>query len=68
MLGIAQVLDDDEVMLITDGGRVLRCPVKGISTMGRATQGVRVMDLDADENLASMARMAEADDAAVESS
>jgi hypothetical protein len=36
--------------------------------MGRATQGVRVMDLDADENLASMARMAEADDAAVESS
>jgi DNA gyrase subunit A len=68
VLGIAQVLEDDEVMLITDGGRVLRCPVKGISTMGRATQGVRVMDLDADENLASMARMAEADDAAVESS
>ncbi|MBW2234923.1 MAG: DNA gyrase subunit A [Deltaproteobacteria bacterium] len=68
VLGIAQVLEDDEVMLITDGGRVLRCPVKGISTMGRATQGVRVMDLDADENLASMARMAEADDAAAESS
>jgi DNA gyrase subunit A len=68
VLGIAQVLEDDEVMLITDGGRVLRCPVKGISTMGRATQGVRVMDLDPDENLASMARMAEADDAAAESS
>jgi len=68
VLGITQVLEDDEVMLITDGGRVLRCPVKGISTMGRATQGVRVMDLDANENLASMARMAEADDAAAESS
>jgi DNA gyrase subunit A len=68
VLGIAQVLPDDEVMLITDGGRVLRCRVKGISTMGRATQGVRVMDLNADEKLASMARMAEADDAAAESS
>ncbi len=64
VLGIAQVVDDDEVMLITDTGRVLRCKVKGISTMGRATQGVKVMDLSGDEKLASMARMAESDDAA----
>ncbi|NIV47930.1 MAG: hypothetical protein GWN46_14560, partial [Gammaproteobacteria bacterium] len=42
---VAQVVDDDEVMLITDGGKVLRCRVSGISTMGRATQGVRVMEL-----------------------
>ena len=41
MIGVAQVVDDDEVMLITDGGKVLRCRVSGISTMGRATQGVR---------------------------
>jgi len=41
VIGIAQVVDDDEVMLITDAGQVLRCAVKGISTMGRATQGVR---------------------------
>jgi DNA gyrase subunit A len=67
VLAIAQVIDDDEVMLITDGGRVLRCPVKGISTMGRATQGVRVMDLNTGEKLASMARVAERDDAAAES-
>ncbi len=67
VLAIAQVIDDDEVMLITDGGRVLRCPVRGISTMGRATQGVRVMDLNTGEKLASMARVAERDDAAVES-
>jgi DNA gyrase subunit A len=57
----AQVVDDDEVMLITDGGKVLRCPVSGISTMGRATQGVRVMNLEAGENLVSMARLAESD-------
>ena len=43
VIGVAQVVDDDEVMLITDGGKVLRCPVGGISSMGRATQGVRVM-------------------------
>jgi DNA gyrase subunit A len=59
---VAQVVGDDEVMLITDGGKVLRCPVKGISTMGRATQGVRVMNLDAGERLVSMARIAEGDE------
>jgi DNA gyrase subunit A len=59
---VAQVVDDDEVMLITDGGKVLRCPVKGISTMGRATQGVRVMKLDSGERLVSMARLAESDE------
>jgi DNA gyrase subunit A len=59
---VAQVVDDDEVMLITDGGKVLRCPVKGISTMGRATQGVRVMNLDSGERLASMARVADRDE------
>jgi DNA gyrase subunit A len=61
VVGIGQVVDDDEVMLITNGGKVLRCPVSGISTMGRATQGVRVMDLAPDEKLVSMARLAEAD-------
>jgi DNA gyrase subunit A len=59
---VAQVVGDDEVMLITDGGKVLRCPVKGISTMGRATQGVRVMKLDSGERLVSMARVADRDE------
>jgi DNA gyrase subunit A len=61
VVGIAQVVDDDDVMLITDGGKVLRCPVDGISSMGRATQGVRVMNLDPDEKLVSIARVAEED-------
>jgi DNA gyrase subunit A len=59
VVGVAQVMDDDEVMLITDGGKVLRCPVAGISTMGRATQGVRLMDLNTGENVVSMARLAD---------
>ena len=54
-------MDDDDVMLITDGGKVLRCPVGGISSMGRATQGVRVMRLDEGEKLVSIARLAEED-------
>jgi DNA gyrase subunit A len=61
VIGIAQVVNDDDVMLITDGGKVLRCPVDGISSMGRATQGVRVMNLDAEEKLVSIARVAEED-------
>ena len=61
VIGIAQVVEDDDVMLITDGGKVLRCPVAGISSMGRATQGVRVMNLSAGEKLVSIARLAEED-------
>ena len=64
VVGVTQVVDSDDVMLITDGGKVLRCPVDGISTMGRATQGVRVMHLSADEKLVTVARLAEGDVAA----
>ncbi len=63
VIGVAQVLDDDEVMLITDGGKVLRCHVSGISTMGRVTQGVTLMDLDEAERLVAIARLADNDDA-----
>jgi DNA gyrase subunit A len=61
VIGVAQVTDDDEVMLITDGGKVLRCRVSGISTMGRATQGVTLMDLAPGEKLVAIARLAESD-------
>ncbi len=64
VVGVVQVLEDDEVMFITSGGKVLRCRVAGISTMGRATQGVRLMDLAEDEEVVAIARLAERDDAA----
>jgi DNA gyrase subunit A len=63
VVGVAQVLDDDEVMLITSGGKVLRCRVSGISTMGRATQGVRLMELAEGEDVVAIARLAERDEA-----
>ena len=61
VIGVAQVVADDELMLITNGGKVLRCRVSGISQMGRATQGVRVMNLSTDETLVAIARLAEGD-------
>jgi DNA gyrase subunit A len=61
VVGVTQVVDGDDVMLITDAGKVLRCAVDGISTMGRATQGVRVMNLSSDESLVTVARLAEGD-------
>jgi DNA gyrase subunit A len=61
VIGIAQVVDDDQVMLITNAGKVLRCRVATISTMGRATQGVRLMELNDGEALVAMARLAEED-------
>jgi len=62
VVAVTQVVDDDEVMLITDGGKVLRARVSGISTMGRATQGVRIMNLADEEKLVSMARLADEDE------
>jgi DNA gyrase subunit A len=59
VVSVLQVVDDDEVMFITDGGKVLRARVAGISTMGRATQGVRLMNLEPGEQLAAMAKLAE---------
>ena len=59
VVGIQQVVEADELMLITSGGKVLRCPVSTISTMGRATQGVRVMNLDSGESVVSVERLAE---------
>ena len=62
VVGVAQVVEKDEVMLITNGGKVLRCKVAGISKMGRATQGVRLMDLKDGEQLVAMAKLADEED------
>jgi DNA gyrase subunit A len=45
---------DDEIMLVTDGGQLIRCPVGGIRIAGRGTQGVIVFDTAADERVVSV--------------
>jgi DNA gyrase subunit A len=62
VIGVMQVTDDDELMLITQQGKILRMAAKGIRTIGRATQGVRLIDIEGDDRAVSIARLAEQDD------
>src|SRR5687767_6965310 len=62
VVGLAQVHDDDELMLITQQGKILRMASKDIRTIGRATQGVRLIDIEGDDRAVSIARLAEQDD------
>jgi DNA gyrase subunit A len=64
VVGFRQVDDEDSVILITDRGRLIRTLASGISVMGRATQGVKVMDLHEDERVVDLAvALQEADEA-----
>jgi DNA gyrase subunit A len=51
------VQEEDEITLISQGGIVMRTKVAPISIQGRATQGVRVMELDEGDTLAALARI-----------
>ena len=55
------VEENDEVTLISASGLIIRMKVKDISQTGRATRGVRVMDLTAGDTVVTVARIAEAD-------
>ena len=59
VVSLRLVSDDDDLMLITDGGKLIRMPVDGIPTIGRNTQGVRLIRLETDEKVVAMERMAE---------
>ncbi len=62
VVGIAQVTDEDELMLITEQGKILRMASKDIRTIGRSTQGVRLIDIEGDDRAVSIARLAEKDE------
>ncbi|MET0167928.1 MAG: DNA gyrase subunit A, partial [Vicinamibacterales bacterium] len=62
VVGIAHVTDEDELMLITQQGKILRMAAKGIRTIGRSTQGVRLIDIEGDDRAVSIARLAEKDE------
>ncbi|AEB09374.1 DNA gyrase subunit A [Desulfobacca acetoxidans] len=62
VVGIIQVTEDDEIMLITDRGKIIRLPVTGISLIGRVTQGVKLIDTEPEERVVSIARLAEKGD------
>ena len=55
VVGIAQVKETEELLVITQQGKILRTPTSDIRTIGRATQGVRVIDLEGDDIVVSVA-------------
>ena len=57
MVGAIQVNEEDEVMLISSSGTLVRTPIEGISVQGRNTQGVRLIRLHDDDRLVGLARI-----------
>jgi DNA gyrase subunit A len=59
VVGIAYVHDDDELMLISQQGMILRMVAKDARAIGRATQGVRLLGVEEGDQVVSVARLAE---------
>ena len=59
--GVAYVEGDDELMLITEQGKILRMVASGIRTIGRSTQGVRLIEIDEEDRVVALARISEKD-------
>src|SRR5690606_38895198 len=56
------VEDDDQIMLVTDGGQLIRCPVSDVSIQGRGSQGVTIFRTEENERVVSVERIDEAGD------
>jgi len=57
LIALKEVSDKDDLMVITEGGKVIRMNCGDIRTMGRNTQGVRLMRLDGDQQIAAITRV-----------
>jgi DNA gyrase subunit A len=57
VVGMVQVAPEDDILLVTTKGKVIRFPAEDVSSQGRNTWGVRVIDLDADDRVGSLARV-----------
>ncbi len=62
LIAALQVTDEDDIMLISDGGTLVRTHADEISTLGRNTQGVTLIRLRDDENLVGLARIQSEDE------
>jgi DNA gyrase subunit A len=60
-VGLIQVRDEDEVVMIANTGKLIRTVAGNISVHGRNTQGVKLMDLDPEDRIVSLGRVAEKD-------
>src|SRR5208282_2935902 len=57
MIGALQVSVDDEIMLMSQSGALVRTPVRDISVVGRNTQGVRLIRLEEGDQLSGLERI-----------
>jgi DNA gyrase subunit A len=64
VVAILLVAEDDELMLMTNSGKIIRMPIKGISVISRNTQGVKLIGMAPKEKVAGAAGLAERDDVA----
>jgi DNA gyrase subunit A len=62
VVGIAYVQEGDELLLITQQGMILRMQTNDVRAIGRATQGVKLIDIGADDKVVSIARLVEKED------
>lgn len=59
VVGMAQVTSEDELMITTDIGKIIRIAMKGVSVIGRNTQGVKLIDVEKEERVTGIAPIAE---------
>jgi len=57
------IADEDQLMIVTDGGQLIRCPVRNIRIVSRSSRGVTVIRVKDDERVVSVERIEESDDA-----
>lgn len=62
LVGMAQISDEDELMLITSNGKVIRVKIREIRVQSRATQGVKLFDVGDGDKIIGMAKVAEQED------
>jgi DNA gyrase subunit A len=62
VVGVAYVQEGDELLLITQQGMILRMQTNDVRAIGRATQGVKLIDIEGDDKVVSIAKLAEKED------
>jgi len=65
VIGAMQVQPEDGLILITQEGKIIRIAVDGVRVSARSTQGVKLMDLEGEDRLVSVAKLSEREDAVV---
>lgn len=62
VVGVLPVVDEDQVMLVANSGKIIRMPMDSVRLIGRNTQGVRLINLEEDEYVVDMSILAREDE------